>query len=120
MEAILVENASHPAEYERPVFMEHRFGQRFRCGTVVRLSAGSGIAGRARLANVSLSGAYLETALALPLYATVEITGDGDRRVELLACVVRRDATGVGVEWCDTPARSICEIFGCKKHCEVA
>jgi hypothetical protein len=103
-----------------PLSMEHRFGQRFRCGNQVRLSAGD-LAGGGRLSNVSLSGAYLETALDLPLFATVEISGHGEhgKAVRLSASVVRKDAGGAGVEWCETPGRSICSIFGCTRHCEV-
>jgi hypothetical protein len=105
-----------------PLGMEHRFGQRFRCGTAVRVSSGSSLTGRGRLVNVSLSGAFLETALDLPLLATISIARDGNcrRDVELLASVVRKDACGVGVEWCENLSSSICEIFGCSKRCEVA
>lgn len=101
--------------------MDHRFGRRFRCGTVVRLSAGEGTVGQGRLANVSLSGAYLETGLPLPLFAAVEITRAGESLppIHPRGSVVRRDARGVGIEWCETPGRPICEIFGCTKRCEV-
>ena len=126
MEAILREDVDQAPDdgppFVTPVFMEHRFGQRLRCGTAVQLSAGAGLAGPGRLVNVSLSGAYLETPLDLPLFATVEISKavDRDGAVNRLASVVRKDRGGVGVEWCETPTRSICEIFGCTKHCEVA
>ncbi|HTU67575.1 MAG TPA: PilZ domain-containing protein [Steroidobacteraceae bacterium] len=105
----------------RPGGMEHRFGRRLSCGTRVRLTAGEGIAGAGRLVNVSLSGAYIETSLDLPPFSLLEISSDGrPRAVELLASVVRKDATGVGVEWCETPSCSICRIFGCAQPCEVA
>jgi len=126
MEAIVRDDTCEPLHdlqpAPAPIFMEHRFGQRFRCGTTVRICAGEGASGRARLVNVSLSGACLETALDLPLFATLEISAVNERgkAVELFASVVRKDARGVGVEWCDTPSRSICEIFGCTRHCEVA
>ena len=118
--------ATGPLEPRAPMarfeslFMEHRFGRRFRCGTAVHVSADSGVAGEGRLANVSLSGAYVQTALDLPLFALVDLVASRDgRTVERRACVVRKEATGVGVEWCETPTRSICQIFGCPKHCEV-
>jgi hypothetical protein len=102
------------------LFMEHRFGRRFRCGTAVKVSADSGTAGAGRLANVSLSGAYVQTELDLPLFALIDLVAVRDgRTVERRACVVRKDATGVGLEWCETPTRSICDIFGCTRHCEV-
>ena len=104
--------------------MEHRFGQRFRCGTSVRVIGGSGETGRGRLVNVSLSGAYLETELNLPLLGSIVITRDaagaGAGDIELLASVVRKDSRGAGVEWCENLSCSICEIFGCGKRCEVA
>jgi len=52
----------------------------------------------------------------------VEIVGNGEhgKAVELRASVVRKGAGGVGIEWCETPARSICRIFGCTRHCEIA
>ena len=105
-----------------PLYMEHRFGQRFRCGTVVGLSASNGISGRGRLVNVSLSGAYLETSLRLPLFATVEVRSEANGRAGAArsGSVVRKDAGGVGIEWCETPVCSICEIFGCGKRCELA
>jgi len=130
MEAILVADAGSPeTEFElRPGrsatrarrFMDHRFGQRLRCGNDVRLAAGN-LAGSGRLVNVSLSGAYLETPLDLPLFASVEISGNGEhgKAVELAAPVVRKDAGGYGVEWCETPGRSICAVFGCTKRCDV-
>jgi hypothetical protein len=120
MEAILIDAMRHAAPPANAMFMEHRFGQRFRCGTGVSISAANGLAGQGRLVNVSLSGAYLETPLDLPLYATIEVARHGarDSSVRRLASVVRRDAAGFGVEWCETPTRSICQIFGCGKHCE--
>jgi hypothetical protein len=99
--------------------MEHRFGRRYTCGTRVALSAGVGLVGDGRLRNVSLSGAYVETTLDLPLSATVAIEKicDGQRGIDLLAWVVRKDAEGVGIEWCETPARSICQTMGCARPC---
>jgi hypothetical protein len=122
MEAILIDTMPDAAMPPGPVFMEHRFGQRFRCGTGVRISAADGISGHGRLANVSLSGAFLETRVDLPLYATIEIARPGERggAVRRLASVVRRDHGGFGVEWCETPTRSICQIFGCGKQCPAA
>lgn len=104
-----------------PVSMEHRFGQRLRCGSPVRLSAGDGVGGAGRLRDVSLSGAFLETALDPPLFAPIDIaaTHPAAQDVCLRALVVRKDRHGVGVEWCETPGRSICQIFGCTRQCEV-
>ena len=53
--------------------MEHRWGQRRRCRARVCVSAGAGVSGSARLRDVSISGAFLETALPLPLFAQIAI-----------------------------------------------
>jgi hypothetical protein len=109
-----------PASLRRVERMEHRFGRRFRCGTSVRVAADGGSEAEGRLANVSLSGAYLQTTMELPPFAAIDICANrAGRAIELRACVVRRDPGGVGIEWCETPARSICQIFGCTRTCEV-
>jgi hypothetical protein len=99
--------------------MEHRFGRRYSCGEGVRVAAGEGVAGIGRFLNVSMSGAYIESALDFPHFALVSITRspvDG-AAVELRASVVRRDAGGFAVEWCETPAGSICHLLGCSTPC---
>src|SRR4051812_25020505 len=102
--------AISPATVEPP--MEHRFGRRYSCGAPVQISSGSGAWGDGRLLNVSMSGAHVQTALHLPPFSLVSLTKRcGDTTVELRASVVRQDAGGIGVEWCETPTRSICQLL---------
>ncbi|HEU5133499.1 MAG TPA: hypothetical protein VFU13_00005, partial [Steroidobacteraceae bacterium] len=42
------------------------------------------------------------------------------RAVEITAIVVRAARDGVGVEWCETPAGSICAKVGCTTRCSAA
>jgi hypothetical protein len=56
------------------------------------------------LVNVSSSGAFLETALKLPLNASVVLeaissAGLALERVKLAARVARVDSRGLGIEW---------------------
>jgi hypothetical protein len=117
---------THPITARMPVTrapaMEHRFGHRHPCGARVRISAGDGITGGGRLLNVSLSGGYVQTAMDLPLFGTVNIqkVQEGSDGAELLAMVVRKDPDGVGVEWCETPGCSICRTLGCAQPCYAA
>ncbi|HEU4778509.1 MAG TPA: PilZ domain-containing protein [Steroidobacteraceae bacterium] len=101
--------------------MEHRWGQRIDCRARVRIGAGSGIEGVGRVRNVSSSGAYIETALALSDGAKVTLLMLGNesatRAVEIPAIVMRVERAGVGVEWCETPAGSICTKVGCTTQC---
>lgn len=99
--------------------MEHRWGLRILCGAVVRISAGEGVTVCGRMRDVSTSGAFVETPLALPLFSPVEISlpsDGGDSGSEVLAWVVRRDAAGVGIEWVETASGSICALLCCTEH----
>ena len=97
--------------------MEHRWGRRIACGASVQLSIADGIGGAGRLRNVSTSGAFIETALELHPLTRIAIRL---RDVEILAAVARIARDGVGVEWCETPARAICPILGCTQPCAAA
>ena len=100
--------------------MEHRWGNRRPCRARVFISAGPGMAGMGGLRNVSMSGAFLETALPLPLFAQITVSvvlDDGSRCEEFSASVVRHDAQGAGIEWTDPVAGSICCALGCAAHC---
>jgi hypothetical protein len=102
----------------RPQGMEHRWGRRIRCHADVRISAGD-LAGAGRLRDISLSGAFVETSLALPLFAPIAIAAcrAADTNPELWACVVRRDRDGVGVEWIETQPGFVCPMLGCETCC---
>ena len=100
--------------------MEHRWGQRMPCRAVVQL-ARTGVGASSRVRNVSLSGAFIETTVDLPLYSRLALSVMGNESakhpVEIAATVVRVEHDGVGVEWCETPAGSICPVLGCIRRC---
>jgi hypothetical protein len=110
-----------PVDAPIPFFMEHRWGQRLPCRAHVQLCAGDDITGAGRVRDVSSSGAFIETAIELPVYARVALVVLGNESathtVEIHASVVRVASDGIGVEWCDTPSRSICEVLGCTTRC---
>lgn len=101
--------------------MEHRWGQRVPCQARVRLSAGDGISGAGSVRDVSSSGAFIETEFELPVHTRVTLLVLGNesatRAVEFAASVVRVNRDGIGVEWCETPAGSICTVLGCVTRC---
>jgi hypothetical protein len=90
--------------------MEHRWGRRQPTDIAVRVIGkllGATVTGR--VLNISLTGAYLETTALLRVHALVHLetsgtasAAGGSRRHA--ASVVRRDATGVGLEWCESPS----------------
>jgi hypothetical protein len=104
--------------------MEHRWGPRRPCRARVCVSAGSGLTGIGRLRDVSMSGAFLETALELPIFAQLAVAvlrDDGStHQLEFPAVVVRHGDNGVGIEWCDPSPGVICLALNCGIDCGYA
>jgi hypothetical protein len=104
-----------------PFFMEHRWGQRMPCRARVQISGGTGLRGAGRVRDISLSGAFIETALSLPLYVRVELIVQGNESAthakKMTASVSRVARDGVGIEWCESLAVSVCDAVGCATRC---
>ena len=86
--------------------MEHRWGHRREISRAVHLGTRSGVAARGRISNVSISGAFVVSSLPASLYSYVEVRFtamlDGKRtRMAVEGQVVRKEAGGFGVEWCE-------------------
>ena len=84
--------------------MDHRWGQRRATNIAVHVVATSGSTGAARVVNVSLTGAFLETSVPFRMNSLVYLAPflpdnsiPGSKRIA--ANVVRHDALGVGLEW---------------------
>jgi hypothetical protein len=101
--------------------MEHRWGQRMPCKARVRLIAGGSLTGSGRMRDISSSGAFIETVLELPVNTRLILFVWGNEsathEVEVAASVVRTERGGLGIEWCETPAGSVCARVGCTKGC---
>ena len=88
--------------------VEHRRGRRHDTDVAVRFVALPATIGAGRITNISLTGAFMETACKLPLRTVVHIEGLDSRKQRgangtakrLAAKVVRRCTAGVGLEWC--------------------
>ena len=70
----------------------------------VRLSSGSAEIGMGNITNVSFSGAFLETALQLPVNANITLecvssAGVALENLKLAARVARTSRRGLGLEW---------------------
>src|SRR5580692_11404827 len=92
--------------------MDHRWGQRQATNLAVQVVARSGRTGAARVVNVSLTGAYLETSVRFRLNTLVYLapfvpgnSAAGSKRIA--AHVVRHDALGVGLEWCEALSKGV-------------
>ncbi len=87
--------------------MEHRWGRRQPIDLMVQFSAVPGKIGIGRLVNISSSGAFMETAMPLRPLSVVHLGRAsiplGETRGNAIAAsVVRQNAMGVGLEWCDS------------------
>jgi hypothetical protein len=84
--------------------VEHRRGQRMAAAMWVRLSSSGAELGMGSIANASNSGAFLETALQLPVNARITLeaissAGVAHESLRIAARVARVDRRGLGVEW---------------------
>jgi hypothetical protein len=96
--------------------MEHRWGRRQSTDVTVEFLARSGKVGNGRVLNISSTGAYLQTAVSLPLNSLVYLEPTAPMPVvgnirRIAACVVRQDAQGAGLEWCETVIRMAADPF---------
>jgi hypothetical protein len=86
--------------------MEHRWGHRHEIARTVRLETRAGTIARGRICNVSLSGAFIVSTVPVTLYSYIYIrfiaTNGKQRAGQVIeGQVIRRDATGFGIEWCE-------------------
>lgn len=91
--------------------IDHRWGRRRVTDAAVRFMALPGTLGVGRITNVSVTGAFMETGVELPIAAilhleSIETTAEAARR-RLAASVVRCTEQGVGLEWCECASNSI-------------
>lgn len=103
--------------------IEHRWGGRIACHAQVGILWEAELRGVGRMRDVSASGAYIETPMALPLYSQVAISvrdAEGHARPALRAIVVRTESDGVGVEWRETVEGPVCPALGCTTLCAAA
>ncbi len=96
--------------------MEHRWGQRFKVAIEARLHLRQPYAARrGRVVNISASGAFIQTNIALPVLDCIQVeiqipVEGGHASIRLPAGVVRRARDGVGVEWCEAESLVIAEL----------
>ncbi len=106
-------NTAAPREDD---FMEHRWGQRFNVAIEARLHLRQPYtARRGRVANISASGAFIQTNIPIPVLTCIQVEiqmpTDGARgSLRLPASVVRRTREGVGVEWCEAESFVIADV----------
>ena len=84
--------------------MEHRWGRRQPTDVKVRFVASTDKIGTGRILNISMTGAFMATKSPLRILSVVYVASSRSRKVRssgMAAYVVRHDALGVGLEWCE-------------------
>lgn len=83
----------------------------------VRLSSSGAELGMGNIANASTGGAYLETALKLPVNASITLepistAGVALEGMKIAARVARIDPRGLGIEWRDMATPQSLALLG--------
>jgi hypothetical protein len=88
--------------------MEHRWGMRVGLDAPVLLVHGAGNETFGRILNASISGALIETPLALPVHTVLNVQF---RNFDLGACVTRTEPGRLGVEWRDMGCQPLVDLL---------
>ena len=93
--------------------MEHRWGIRTHVDVAVRLAGNSLTVLDGRLTNMSVSGAYIVSGCPVNRLTCLEVQIRGVRHssLKIPACVIRRGANGIGVEWLDHASPAVREVL---------
>lgn len=78
---------------------DHRWGSRFPSGLVAEVRSEDGLQAEGVVRDVSLSGAYVETGMQVPLFSRMYVRPLSASSHWMPAYIVRTDENGVAVEW---------------------
>jgi hypothetical protein len=105
--------------------MEHRWGERLEVALPVRIRAPYGLIGTGLVTNFSVSGAFIATTLPVTLLSQVRVSFRFGRRAArelhrdsstFAAQVVRQNAAGFAVEWCEFGAQDVVAFANCNRR----
>jgi PilZ domain len=101
--------------------MEHRWGERRPIDFKVRFVLMPATVGTGRIINISATGAFMRTQMTLRLLSLLYLQPlefpEGENK-RIGATVVRRDAMGVGLEWCEYDAKTMKSYLPLAAHLE--
>jgi hypothetical protein len=97
--------------------MEHRWGKRISMQTAVGLEGNTFERATGFIANLSISGAWIQAAVAPPSFTIIRVL-IGRRPVP--AWVVRHEPGGFGVEWRELAPAQVKQLLRARQYCDVA
>lgn len=95
--------------------MEHRWGNRVALDAPVQIRTAHGVSAAASVRNASVSGAFVDTSVKLPLLGRVLLRPITDSGEWLDACVVRVEQDGVAVEWLDPALHAVSALLALRR-----
>ena len=95
--------------------MEHRWGTRMDLNVPAEVWTSDGVSTHASVKNASLSGAFLETRVRVPLLSRVAIRPLARAADWLDACVVRVEDSGLALEWLDPGLHSVSSLLALRR-----
>jgi hypothetical protein len=96
--------------------MEHRWGERVGVDIPVRITAHHFTVRPGRLANLSVSGAFIKAAFELRLLSRIQVAIELPHRSKheaptVAAYVARKFKDGIGIEWCEFAPAAISRLL---------
>ena len=96
--------------------MEHRWGERVGVDIPVRISGHPFSVRTGRLANLSVSGAFIKADLDLRLLSRIQVAIELPQRSKheaptVAAYVARKFKDGIGIEWCEFKPPAISRLL---------
>lgn len=104
----------------RTQYMEHRWGTRIELNAPAELWTAEGVTSEACVRNASLSGAFVETTVRVPLLSRIALRALARNGDWLDACVVRVEPAGLALEWLDPGLHSVSALLALRSDAALA
>ena len=92
-------------------YMEHRWGTRIALDAPCEVKSSDGLSAIGSVRNASLSGAFVETRVTLPLLARVSLRPLSAEGEWLEGCVVRVEPRGIALEWLEPGLQAVASLL---------
>lgn len=92
-------------------YMEHRWGTRVALDAPCEVKSSDGLSAIGSVRNASLSGAFVDTRVTLPLLARVSLRPLSPDGEWLEACVVRVEPKGIALEWLEPGLQAVASLL---------
>lgn len=96
-------------------YMEHRWGTRIELDAPAEVWTAEGVCTDAVVRNASLSGAFVQTSVTVPLLSRIALRPLVKGGDWLDACVVRLESSGLALEWLDPGLHPVSALLALRR-----